>query len=137
MAENKNSLLLKVALGIFAIVALVYGLGLFFIPEFIVKISGSAPVDSGWLRWPGGTLTALGIGALLVLRNPKNQGIFVTTSALGTLLAGLAMVHSWINPEVGSNVWFTALNAILLLLISALLWWGLQKAKDILKSDQK
>jgi hypothetical protein len=137
MAENKNSLLLKVALICFAIVAFVGGLGFFFIPEFIVKISGSAPVDSGWLRWPGGTLTALGIGALLVLRNPKNQGIFVTTSALGTLLAGLAMVHSWINPEVGSNVWFTALNAILLLLISALLWWGLQKAKDILKSDQK
>ena len=137
MAENKNSLLLKVSLGIFAIVAFVYGLGFFFIPEFIVKLSGSAPVDSGWLRWPGGTLTALGIGALLVLRNPKNQGIFVTTSALGTLLAGLAMVHSWINPEVGSNVSFTALNAILLLLISALLWWGRQKAKDILKSDQK
>ncbi|MCX6253701.1 MAG: hypothetical protein NTV31_04400 [Bacteroidia bacterium] len=136
MAENKNLLLLKVALVSFAVVAFVVGLGLFFIPELIVKLAGSAPVDSGWLRWPGGTLTASGIGALLVLRNPKNQGIFVTTSALGTLLAGLAMVHSWINPEAGSYVWFTALNAFLLLLISALLWWGRQKALDILKSDQ-
>lgn len=137
MAENKNSLLLKVALVSFAIVALVYGLWYFLIPESFVKLSGSEPIDSGWLRWPGGTLTALGIGALLILRNPKNQGIFVTTLALGNLLAGLALLLAWITAPKGSSFWFNALPAILVLLISALFWFSLVKAKDILRSDQK
>src|SRR4030043_2309537 len=106
MAENKNSLLLKVTLIVFAIVALVYGLGYFFIPGFLVKLSGSEPIFSGWLRWSGGILIALGIGAFWVSRNPKNQGIFVTTLALGTLFAGLALLYAWIIVEEGSNVWF-------------------------------
>jgi hypothetical protein len=136
MAENKN-LLLKVSLIIFAIVAIVYGLGYLFSPAFLVKLSGGEPVFSGWLRWSGGTIIALGIGALMTMRNPKNQGIFVTTIALGTLLAGLALVYSWITLEGRGNVWFTALPTILVLLVSALLWWSLFKAKDILKSEQK
>jgi hypothetical protein len=136
MAENKN-LLLKVSLIIFAIVAIVYGLGYLFSPAFLVKLSGGEPVFSGWLRWSGGTIIALGIGALMTMANPKNQGIFVTTIALGTLLAGLALVYSWITLEGRGNVWFTALPTILVLLVSALLWWSLFKAKDILKSEQK
>lgn len=136
MTDNKN-LLLKVSLIIFAIVAIVYGLGYLFSPAFLVKLSGGEPVFSGWLRWSGGTIIALGIGALMTMRNPKNQGIFITTIALGTLLAGLALLYSWITLEEGANVWFTALPTILVLLISALLWWSLYKAKDILKSDQK
>jgi hypothetical protein len=136
MADNKN-LLLKVSLIIFAIVAIVYGLGYLFFPAFLVKLSGGEPVFSGWLRWSGGTIIALGIGALMTMANPKNQGIFVTTIALGTLLAGLALVYSWITLEGRGNVWFTALPTILVLLVSALLWWSLFKAKDILKSEQK
>ena len=135
MAENKNSLLLKVSLVSSAIVALVYGLCLVFIPEFMMKLSGAEPIDSGYLRWPGGIVTALGIGTLLVLRNPKNQGIFVTTIALVMLFAGLAMLYSMITFKEDYNVWYDALPTTLLLLISAMLWWSLLKAKDILKSD--
>ena len=141
MAENKNLLILKVALVSSVIVALVYGLVLLFIPQLIVKLSATVPIDSGVYRWQGGILTALGIGTIMVLRNPKNQGIFVTTIALAMLLAGLAMLYSLLTFKYelyeGSNVWVDALPTILLLLISALLWWGRQKALDILKSDQK
>ena len=141
MAENKNLLILKVALVSSVIVALVYGLVLLFIPQLIVKLSATVPIDSGVYRWQGGILTALGIGTIMVLRNPKNQGIFVTTIALAMLLAGLAMLYSLLTFKYelyeGSNVWVDALPTILLLLISAVLWWGRQKAKDILKSDQK
>jgi uncharacterized protein YjeT (DUF2065 family) len=136
MTDKKN-LLLKVSLILFAIVAIVYGIGYLFFPDFLVKLSGGAPVFSGWLRWSGGTIIALGVGALMTVRNPKSQGIYVTTLALGTLLAGLALVYSWITLEEGVNVWFTALPAILVLLISALLWWSLSASKDILKSDLK
>jgi len=65
---------------------MVYGFLYYLIPDYLVKLSGGAPVFSGWLRWSGGVLIALGVGAILVIIKPKNQGIFVTTIALGCLL---------------------------------------------------
>ena len=137
MAENENPLFLKVVIMIFAVVALVYGLCFFLVPDFLVNMSGGEPVFHGWLRWAGGICVALGIGSLMVMKKPKNQGTFVTTIALGSLLAGLAMVFALINLEEGANVWFTALPAILLLVISGLFWWSRQNAKDILYSKQE
>ncbi len=132
MAENNNSGFLKVVLIIYAIVCIVYGLGYFFTPDTLVNMSGGEPVYHGWLRWSGGILIALGIGGILVYLKPKNQGIFVTTIALGCLLAGIALVWAWITIEEGANVWFTALPAIVVLVLSGLLWWSRQQAKDIL-----
>jgi len=117
---------------IFAIVSLVYGLCYLLIPGVLVKISGGDPVDLGWLRWLGGLLIALGIGALLVRRDPTKQGVFVTTISLGTLLSGLALLYSWIMHEYSGATWFIALPAIIVLAVSALLWWSRQKAKAIL-----
>ena len=132
MAQNNGTKTLKVVLVIYAIVVLVYGLGFLLIPGVLAKISGSNPVDLGWLRWPGGLLIALGIGALLVRRDPTKQGVFVTTISLGTLLAGLALLYSWIVHEYSAATWFIALPTIIVLVVSALLWWSRQKAKGIL-----
>lgn len=132
MAENKNPVLLKIALIIFAIVALVYGLCYFIIPDALVKVSGSEPVFHGWLRWSGGVLIALGVGSILVLRKPEKQDPFVITVAIGSLLSGLALVFAWITAGEEANIWFTALPAILTLVMSALLWWGRYQARDIL-----
>ncbi len=135
MAENNNSGFLKIVLIIYTIVCFVYGLGYFFAPETLVNMSGGEPVHHGWLRWSGGVLIALGIGAILVYLKPKNQGIFVTTIALGCLLAGIALIWAWLKIEEGANVWFTAMPAIVVLVLSGLLWWSRQQAKDILYSD--
>ena len=132
MTEKSNSGTLKIALLIYAVVCLIYGLGFFIVPDSLVELSGGEPVFHGWLRWPGGVIVALGIGAILVYLKPKGQGIFVTTIAIGALLAGLAMLWAWINIEEGTNVWFTALPAIILLALSGLLWWSRQEAKNIL-----
>jgi hypothetical protein len=132
MAEKSNYGILKIALLIYAVVCLIYGLGFFIVPDSLVELSGGEPVFHGWLRWPGGVIVALGIGAILVYLKPKGQGIFVTTIAIGALLAGLAMLWAWLNIEEGANVWFTALPTIVLLALSGLLWWGRQKAKNIL-----
>jgi len=132
MAENKNSQLLKVSLVIYAIVCLVYGLGYMFVSDFLVKLSGGDPVFHGWLRWSGGILVALGIGAFLVYRKPEGQGIFVTTIALGSTLCCLALFCAWATREEGTNLWFTALPAIIVSILAILLWWSRQKAKDIL-----
>jgi len=132
MTNDNGTKTLKVVLVIYTIVVWVYGLCLFFIPGVLVKMSGANPVDSGWLRWPGGVLIALGIGALLVRRNPAKQGIFVLTISLGTLLSGLALLYSWIAHEYSAGGWFIALATIVVLVVSALLWWSRQKAKAIL-----
>ena len=132
MTNDNGTKTLKVVLVIYTIVVWVYGLWLFFIPGVMAKMSGGNPVDLGWLRWPGGILIAFGIGALLVRRNPAKQGIFVLSISLGTLLSGLALLYSWIVHEYSAGMWFIALSTIVVLVLSALLWWSRQEAKAIL-----
>ena len=132
MTQNNSTKMLRVALLISAIVSLVYGLGFFLIPGILVTISKGNPVDFGWLRWPGGILFSLGIGALLASRNVAKQGVFVTTISLGYLFAGLGLLYSWLLNEYSAATWFIALPTIVVLVVSALLWWGRQGAKDIL-----
>jgi hypothetical protein len=132
MAENNNSGFLKIVLIIYAVVCLVYGLGYLFVPGSLVELSGGSPVFPGWLRWSGGVLCALAIGAIFVFLKPKGEGIFVTTIALGCSLAGLALLWTWINPEADSNVWFTAVPCIVVLALACLLWWCRQAARSIL-----
>ncbi len=132
MAEKNNAVFLKIVLIIFAIVALVYGLCYFFVPDFLVKLSGGEPVYHGWLRWSGGVLIALGIGSILVVLKPQGQGIIVTTIALGCLLSGLALLYGWITLGEEAKVWFTAMPTIITLALAILLWWGRRQAKGIL-----
>jgi hypothetical protein len=120
MAENKNVGFLKIVLIIFAVISIVYGIGYFLFPNFLVNLSGDTPVFHGWLRWSGGVLIALG------------EGIFVTTMALGCLLIGIALLWAWITVEEGTNVWFTALPTVLGFVLAILLWLSRAKAKDIL-----
>ncbi|MFC2123840.1 hypothetical protein ACFLU5_03425 [Bacteroidota bacterium] len=134
MAQNENSQLLKISLLIFAIVALVYGIGYMFFPQFLVGMSGGEPVGSAWLRWSGGILVSLGIGAILVYQNPAKQGPFVTTIALGTLFTGLALLYALIF-EMAGQTWFTALPMIIVLILSALLWYSRQQAKELLSQN--
>ena len=132
MAQNNNVKVLKVALIILAVIAFVYGFGFLFVPGILVKLSGGNPVEFSWLRWSGGVIIGLGIGALMVSSKPEKQGIFVTSMALATLFAGLGMLYSWIMQEGSGAIWFTALPTCLLLVLSCLLWWGRGQAKGIL-----
>ncbi len=132
MNENKNVGLLKAVLIIYLIEVMVYGILFLLVPGYLVELAGGAPVFHGWLRWPGAVLISLGVGTILVINKPQNQGIFVTTLALGCLLVGLAMVYTWIKFEEGAHLWFTALPAVFNLVLSGLLWWARQAARDIL-----
>jgi hypothetical protein len=132
MAQKEGTTMLKVILVIYAIVVLVFGLSFFFIPGLYVDMAGANPVDYGWLRWPGGVLIALGIGALVVMRKPAKQGVFVTTIALGTSLAGLGLLYSWIAHEYSGNPGSIAVPTVILLILAVLLWWSRAQAKKIL-----
>ena len=78
MAEKKNQLL-KISLVLSAIILLGYGVNFLFFPGVQIKMSGGEPIPYFWINWFGGVMLALGIGCILVIRNPVKQGIFVTT----------------------------------------------------------
>jgi hypothetical protein len=132
MAQKNNSALLKAALVIYAVIALIYGIGFLFVPGLWVHVSDSGPVDYGWLRWPGGVIIALGIGALMVYRKPEKQGIFVFSIALASLLAGLGLLTSLILQENSGTMMFILVPIVLMFVLSGLLWWGRQRAKATL-----
>jgi len=132
MAQNDNVKILKVALIVFAVIAFVYGFGLLFVPGLLVSLSKGNPVEFAWLRWSGGILIALGIGCLRVSSKPEKQCIFVTSMALATLFGGLGILYSWIMQEYTGATWFMALPTCLMVVLSALFWWGLVQAKGIL-----
>ena len=132
MTGDKKVGFLKVVLLIYAIVCIIYGIGYLFIPDSLVNMSGGQPVFHGWLRWSGGVLIALGIGAILVYINPLYQGIFVTTIALGCFLCGIGLLWALIIREEGAKLWFAAMPAIIVFALAAFLWWGRSKAREIL-----
>jgi hypothetical protein len=132
MAKQQGATMLKVVLVIYAIVVLVYGLSFFFIPGVLSDMAGGEPVNYSWLRWAGGVLIALGIGALVVMRKPAKQGVFVTTIALACSLAGLALLYSWIATEYSGSSWFIAVPTIIILALAVLLWWSRAQARKIL-----
>ena len=132
MAQNDDVKVLKFALMIAAIVSLVYGLCYLFIPNTLVKLAGGNLVEASWLRWSGGVIIAWAIGTLMVYSKPEKQNIFVTSIALAHLLSGLGLLYSWIMQEYSGATWFIAIPTCLLLVLSALLFWGRGKAKGIL-----
>ena len=135
MEQSKGASALKVVLLIFAVVCLVYGLGYLIVPGYLVEISGGSPVSHGWIRWSGGTLLALAIGAFMAYRHPARQRILVTTITWGPLLVGLGLLYSWLTGESTSATWFIALPTVVSLGLALLLWWSGQKAKELLKSE--
>ena len=134
MAETNDAGMLKVVLALFAIVSLVYGICYLIIPDVFISMSGSPPVDAGWIRWSGGTLIGLGIGAILVRRNPAKQAPFGTAITWGTLLTGLGLLYSWLTMETQVATWYIAAPTVIILGLAILLQISRQKAKSILSS---
>jgi len=132
MAEKKNQLL-KISLVLSAIILLVYGVEYLFFPEVQIKMTGGEPIPWFWINWFGGVLLALGVGCILVIRNPVKQGIFVTTICIAAIVTALALYHqvifSWDNSY---NMLNTLIPAILLTINSILLWLSLRQSKEIL-----
>ena len=133
MTQNKSPLLLKVSLIIFAIIALVYGITYMFVPQIHVQLADGDSVASAWLRWFGPILVGLGIGTIMVLRNPIKQGIFVKTLAIGTLLCGPTLIYSAVfeNEGVG-NMEQSLIPGIVLIVLSVMFWISIKQSKELL-----
>jgi len=132
MAEKKNQLL-KISLVLFAISTLGYGLIYLFFPEWEIKSSGSVPFPAGWIRFVGPVYIALGIGSIMVLRNPSKQGIFITSICIGAFLQGLTLIYTaMFEYEEMGNILRTLIPAFFLLILSVLFFISLKKSKEIL-----
>jgi hypothetical protein len=132
MAEKKNQLL-KIALVLSAIILLVYGVVYLFFPGVQIKMTGGEPIPWFWINWIGGIQIALGIGCIMVYRNPVKQGIFVTTICIAGTVTALALFHvvifSW---DDSYNMLNTLIPAIVLTVTAILLWLSLRQSKEIL-----
>lgn len=131
MSEKKN-LLLKISLVLFALIALGYGLTYLFFPMVQINATGGEPIEPGWVRWIGGILLSLGIGSVMVFRNPLRQGIFITTISLGSTLLALTLLYEMLFENEGYNLTHVLIPVIVMSLISVLLWISLRQSKEIL-----
>ena len=132
MAEKKNQLL-KISLVISAIILLGYGVEYLFFPGVQIKNTGGEPIQWFWINWFGAVMIPLGVGCILVIRNPAKQGIFVTTICIAGTVTALALFHQVIFFWDDSyNMLNTLIPAIVLAIMSILLWLGLRQSKDIL-----
>jgi hypothetical protein len=132
MTQSNGFKKLKVALMPFIILYLLYGVSFLITPGIVRAMAGGNPVEIGWLRWPGAPLIALGIGAIMVYRNPSKQGSFMTTAALTALLIGLALLYTMLFDGYTIHTWFIAVPCAINLGLFVLLVWARQGAKDIL-----
>ena len=132
MSEKKNQLL-KVSLVLSAIILLVYGVVYLFFPGFQIKMTGGEPIPSFWINWFGGLMIAVGVGCILVIRNPAKQGILVTVVLIASIVTALALyqqvIFSW---DDSYNMLNTLIPAIVLTVMSILLWLSLRQSKEIL-----
>ena len=132
MAEKKNQLL-KISLVLSAIILLGYGVEYLFFPGVQIKNTGGEPIQWFWINWFGAVMIPLGVGCILVIRNPAKQGIFVTTICIAGTVTTLALFHQVIFFWDDSyNMLNTLIPAIVLAIMSLLLWLGLRQSKDIL-----
>jgi len=132
MSEKKNHLL-KFSLVLTAIILLGYGVNFLFFPEAQIKMSGGEPIPFFWINWFGGVMLALGIGCVLVLRNPVKQGIFVTTVCIGSIITALALYNQYIFLfDDTYNMMNALIPAIVLTVMAILLLLSLRQSKDIL-----
>ena len=132
MSVKKNQLL-KFSLVLSAIILLGYGVNFLFFPEAQIKMSGGEPIPFFWINWFGGVMLALGIGCILVLRNPVKQGIFVTTVCIGSIITALALYHQYIFLFDDSyNMLNALIPAIVLTVMAILTGLSLRQSKAIL-----
>ena len=132
MAQNDEVKVLKVSLLVSAIIALILGICYYFVPAMMAKLAGENTADLGLSRILGSLFIAMGIGTFMVYSKPEKQGIFVFTTALSQLLAGLGILYSLIRHENIPATWLLAVAACIILVLSFLNFWGRSKAKGIL-----
>jgi hypothetical protein len=74
----------------------IYGLGFFLAPKVLFSMSQDPgfPADPGWVRWAGGTLIGLAVGAWIASNDPAKQRPLVIALAIGNGLLAVSQLYS-------------------------------------------
>jgi len=133
MSQDKGIKKLKVVMVLFFVTYLFYGVSFLFSPGMVYAMSHSSePLGLSWIRWSGGALIALGIGAIQVFRNPSRHGGFVIVAIISALLVGLGLLYSRLFDNSTGTFAFHMTPCFINLGLFVLLVWARQGAKDIL-----
>jgi hypothetical protein len=117
----------------------VAGVLLLLIPRFVFVTMGRSPrVDGGYfdvVRFSGGALIALAVGALLVLRKPRGQNTLVTVLALEATLVAVGLLMTIFVDEAPTTALFNWVMALVSAGLAGYLWWARIRARKVLKSE--
>ncbi|UCH46458.1 MAG: hypothetical protein JSU95_10000 [Betaproteobacteria bacterium] len=128
-----SPMMLKVGLILTIVIDLVYGVMFLLAPTFYFALAGSDPFDAGLLRWSGGVLIALGVGAFQVLKAPARQRIFVDTLLLSYLLAALAHTYGFFMEQYTGQIWVLGMPMVGVWITTIVLFLGRNQARELLQ----
>ncbi len=133
MSQDNGLKRLKIVLALFFVSYLFYGVSFLLVPSIVYGMSHAAePLSLSWIRWSGGTLIALGVGAIQAFRNPARQSGFVTVATISALLVGLGLLYSRLFDNSTATFAFHMTPCFINLGLSVLLVWARQGAKETL-----
>ncbi len=134
MAQDNGTEKLKVVMALFFVSYLFYGVSFLLVPGMVYAISHAAePLSLSWIRWSGGALVALGIGAVQTYRDPVRHGGFVMVAMISSLLVGLGLLYSRLFDNSTATFAFHMTPCFINLGLFVLLVWARQGAKEIVK----
>ncbi len=111
--ERDETTVVRAAAWVFTADALVYGIFLLLVPQFLVETLADAPtIDYFWVRWSGGILLALAFGAWRVAQDPRGHKLMFETITLAPVLAGVGLFLAWVAGEYQGAAWFLWLTLI-------------------------
>jgi hypothetical protein len=112
----------------------IYGLGFFLAPKVLFSMSQDPgfPAHPGWVRWAGGTLIALAVGAWIASNDPAKQRPLVIALAIGNGLLAISQLYSILFGDYQGVAWFAWTPAILAAGLALATLWLLNKYRSIL-----
>ncbi len=133
MSQNNGIQKLRAALLLTFIVDFFYGIGFFVAPGYLSEIAGGTPVEHGWVRWAGGTLIGIALGALQAYRNPAHQKSLILLLTMAPLFTGLAFVYTLLFETYSIHTWFILVPCIVVFVMFAAMMWARQGVREILE----
>lgn len=115
----------RAVLRIAAIVGILYGLGFLLVPTVLFGFAQDpgVPADPGWVRWSGGFIIGVAIGAWLASNRPETQMPMITGLAVAYTLTALALLYSTFTGEYAGTAWWIWLGIVITAVLAAGMWW--------------
>ena len=131
MSASPSVQTVRLILWIYLVDNLAFGLLALAAPAFLVQTLGAEPAfHYFWLRWAGGVLVAVALGAWMAQRDPIQERTFVTFALGAALLAGVGLLWAELAGEYHGAGWFFAVTMLASFGAGALLAYALSRVRS-------